>query len=137
MFDSVHILRHPGYNLGHWGLPHREIEARDGDILVDGLPLAFVHFSGLDLENLDRISQHQDRFSLDDFPPLRRVFEDYRDRVRAAGYAETREWPYAFGRFDNGVPIPDVVRRLYWELGNAVAQFADPFETAPSRSFWN
>src|SRR5437667_90305 len=100
----------------------------DGDaVLVDGQPLYFFHFSGLDLDDLDRLSGHQDRFTLDDIPALRPLFEQYRERVLAACHRETSAWPYAFGEFDNGFRIPPAARRLYRNLGDRVDRFGDPF----------
>ena len=36
LFDGVHILRHAGYNVGHWGLTHRRVEAHEGGMRVNG-----------------------------------------------------------------------------------------------------
>jgi glycosyltransferase involved in cell wall biosynthesis len=136
LFDGVHVVRQPGYNVGHWSLSYRTI-GLDGDaVLVDGQPLCFFHFSGLDLDDLDRLSRHQNRFTLDEVPALRPLFERYRERVLAAGYRETSGWPYAFSEFDNGVRIPRAVQRLYWSLGDRVDHFGDPFATEHPGSFW-
>jgi glycosyltransferase involved in cell wall biosynthesis len=136
MFDGVQVVRHPGYNVGHWSLSHRAVTRSNGDVLVEGQPLYFFHFSGLELDSLERLSKHQDRFTLDDVPALGPLFEEYRERVLKAGYLETREWPYAFGHFSNGVTIPPEVRRLYWGLGDRVERFGDPFDTEHPGSFW-
>lgn len=137
LFDGVHILRNPAYNVGHWGLTHRQVEAHEDGARVDGASLAFFHFSGLDVERPEAISQHQDRFSLADVPALKPVFEDYVTRVKAAGHAECQRWPYAYARFGNGVPIPQDARRLYWSLGGGVRRFGNPFDTRGDGSFWN
>jgi glycosyltransferase involved in cell wall biosynthesis len=135
-FDGVHVVRHPGYNVAYWNLAHRDVQLRDGGVLADGLPVGFFHFSGFDFDRPERLSRHQDRFSLDDLPHIRPLFEEYRRRLAAAGFATTRKWPYAFGRFDNGVAIPGVARDIYWELGEEVRRFGDPFRVGPPDSFW-
>jgi glycosyltransferase involved in cell wall biosynthesis len=135
-FDGVHVVRHPGYNVAYWNLAHRDVRVEAGRVLADGLPVGFFHFSGFDFDRIERLSRHQDRFSLEDLPHLRPLFEDYRQRLAEAGYEVTRKWPYAFGSFDNGVPIPPVVRTAYWEMGQAVSRFGDPFRTASPDSFW-
>ena len=137
MFDGVHILRHAGYNVGHWGLTHRRVEAHEGGMRVNGVPLAFFHFSGLDVEKPEIISRHQDRFSLDEVPALKPLFEDYVARVKAAGYDECQLWPYAYARFGNGVLIPPEARRLYWSLGDGANRFGNPFKTRGTGSYWN
>lgn len=137
LFEGVHILREAAYNLGHWGLTHRRLEPYDGGVRVNGAPLAFFHFSGLDVDRPEAISNHQDRFALDDVPVLRPLFEDYVARVKAAGHAECQRWPYAWARFGNGVPIPPDARRLYWSLGEASRRFGDPFDTGGPGCFWH
>ncbi len=136
MFDGVHVLRHPGYNVAYWNLLHRRLEIDGDDIRANGQPLHFFHFSGVDPERLDTVSKHQDRWSLDELPEIRPLFEEYRDRLMAAGYEETRRWPYGFRCFDNGLAIPPLVRRMYLRLGDGVAQFGDPFATGHRGSFW-
>ncbi|MCC2596133.1 hypothetical protein LKR43_07255 [Pusillimonas sp. MFBS29] len=50
-FPTLHVLRHPGYNMATWNLYYRTLSrAADGTINVNGnLPLRFFHFSGFDL----------------------------------------------------------------------------------------
>jgi glycosyltransferase involved in cell wall biosynthesis len=136
LFEGVHVLRNAAYNLGHWGLLHRRLEAREQGLHVNGVPLAFFHFSGLNPKSPEAISGHQDRFTLDEVPALRPLFEDYVARVRAAGYDQCQEWPYAFARFSNGVRIPADARRLFWSLGDGARRFGDPFQTRGTGSFW-
>jgi glycosyltransferase involved in cell wall biosynthesis len=73
---------------------------------------------------------------LADLPGARPLFDEYRRRLLAAGYEETSGWPYAFGRFDNGVGVHPLVRGMYLRLGDGVAQFGDPFATGHRGSFW-
>ena len=137
VFGGAHVVRDPGYNVAYWNLTHRRCETIGGEIFFNGRPLHFFHFSGVDVDRLDRVSRHQNRYTLDDLPHLRPLFEAYRDRLLAAGYRETSQWPYAFGQFDNGVPIPDAARRAYWNLRDENRRFGDPFATRGSGSFWH
>jgi glycosyltransferase involved in cell wall biosynthesis len=122
--------------VAYWNLATRRISL-DGDRpTVNGEPLIFFHFSGIEADNLQRVSKHQDRFTLSGVGEARALFKDYRERLLAAGNRETRSWPYAFGSFDNGVAIPDVARRLYHSLGSWRDRFGNPFCTAESGSFF-
>jgi hypothetical protein len=48
-FDSVRILRSPQYNVCTWNLTHRTVNGSFArGFTVNGLPLVFYHFSGLD-----------------------------------------------------------------------------------------
>src|SRR5262249_6261962 len=59
------------------------------------------------------------------------------DGLAAHGHATVRKWPYTWARFDNGVAIPDFVRRLYHGLGPSARAFGDPFRTGTRRSFFS
>jgi glycosyltransferase involved in cell wall biosynthesis len=138
LFAGVHVLTSPGYNVAYWNLHGRRVSfersagepsaaAPEEAPTVNGEPLTFFHFSGVDPAELGRVSKHQNRFTLGSVGEARRLYADYRERLLAAGYAATRDWPYAFGRFADGVPIPDVARSLYFSLGPGRRRFGDPF----------
>ena len=81
-YPDVGIIHHPGYNVAYWNLHCRHVDMDrmvegDDDIRVNGEPLAFFHFSGLQPELPEVVSRHQDRFTLDDLGDLRRLFERY------------------------------------------------------------
>ena len=140
-YPDVGIIHHPGYNVAYWNLHCRHVDMDrmvegDDDIRVNGEPLAFFHFSGLQPDLPEVVSRHQDRFTLDDLGDLRRLFERYIALLRDAGLAETRAWPYAFECFDNGVAIPALARAHYQSLGQGTRQFGDPFTTDGEGSYW-
>ncbi|MFN8530786.1 MAG: class I SAM-dependent methyltransferase [Anaerolineae bacterium] len=112
LFDSVYVLRDPGYNVAYWNIQGRDL-SRDpeGHYLVNGHPLVFFHFSGFSVDNPNIVSKHQNRFVLDQLNGhYQACFEEYRLRLLANEYAATRRWDYAYGHFSDGVPVPDVLR---------------------------
>lgn len=125
MFPGVKILSHPGCNMAYWNLHERRL---DGTTVNGRDPLVFFHFSGLDLTDIQGISKHQSRYTLEGRPDLREVFERYRDEVLAAGDAGFRGLPYRYGRFDNGDAIGLPARRLYYAVE---ADYPRPFSTGP------
>ena len=136
-FDGVYILKHPGYNVAYWNLHGRSIEFKNGDVLVNGEPCYFFHFSGMNPEKLGPISKHQNRFTMTNVGQAARLFEEYRDLVFSNGYQETKDWPYAFACFDNDVKIPDIARLMYHALTNERKRFGNPFYTNSRQSFLN
>jgi glycosyltransferase involved in cell wall biosynthesis/tetratricopeptide (TPR) repeat protein len=136
-FDGVYILRHPGYNVAYWNLHGRSIEFKNGDVLVNGEPCYFFHFSGMNPEKLGPISKHQNRFTMTNVGQAARLFEEYRDLVFSNGYKQTKDWPYAFACFDNDVKIPDIARLMYHALTNERKRFGNPFSTNSGQSFFN
>jgi glycosyltransferase involved in cell wall biosynthesis len=136
LFPGVEVVKDPGYNVAYWNLPHRHLQGHEEDLSVNGQPLYFFHFSGVDLTRLDGVSRHQNRLSLKGRPDVRPLFKSYRRRQIRAGWRKTSNWPYAYASFDNDEGIPTVARRLYHRMGADVARFGNPFETAGADSFW-
>ena len=115
MYAGVRVERDPGWNVAYWNLNHRHVEENNGGFRVNGNSLLFFHFSGF-APGAKLLSKHQDRYTLDALPPaVRTLANDYAADLRRAGDEECRRIPYAFGRFANGEPIPDLVRRCYRE----------------------
>jgi len=121
LFSSVYIHRDPGCNLAYWNLNHRHIEYKDGEYTVNGVPLKFLHFSGFSPDRMDVLSKHQNRFTFQDLPNVKPLFEAYRDCLLAHGYATAKQWPYTYNHHSaSGVRIPDIARTLWedWESHN-------------------
>jgi glycosyltransferase involved in cell wall biosynthesis len=66
----------------------------------------------------------------------RPLLEEYKGRLFTHGHASSRQWPYTWSRFDNGVPITNLIRRCYFRLAGSAAAFGDPFVTAGEDSFF-
>jgi glycosyltransferase involved in cell wall biosynthesis len=141
MFEGVSIVRDPGCNVAYWNLGQRVISRSEDGYEVAGSPLAFFHFSGYDPGRPDRLSRHQNRFRVEDLPEAtQQLLQSYRRELIEAGYDTCQKWPYAFGSFRNGVPIPDVGRPIQHEAPELVAAIEDPFSDAGFKAFvdvWN
>jgi len=137
LFDGVHVLRAPGYNIAYWNLNSRSLEINDSKILVNGEQAFFFHFSGFNPENIKPLSKYQDRFTIDKVGQVKSIFKRYKDLLLAHGYAEIKNWPYVFASFDNGAKIHDLARRMYLRLGNEARRFGNPFSTNARHSFYN
>jgi hypothetical protein len=83
-FDGVHILRHRGYNVAYWNLHERQLTRREDSWYINGTdPLQFFHFSGYAITDPDSISRYQNRFTFEDRPDVRPLFDYYAERMRA------------------------------------------------------
>jgi hypothetical protein len=136
LFEDVEIVRDLGYNVGHWSLPDHVIEASREGVLVDGAPCRLFRFSGYVPEEPGQVTRYSRRLGMGDVGDAALLFERYRSALGEAGYEETRHWPYAYDRFDNGVALPELVRGIYRDLGEDVARFGDPFCTGSRGSFY-
>jgi hypothetical protein len=47
LFEGVHVVLHPGADVGPWNLGRHELRRRHGRVEVDGRPLLFFHFHGM------------------------------------------------------------------------------------------
>lgn len=128
LFPDVAILRHDGYNVAYWNLEQRTVVTERGTTTVNGQPLRFFHFSGLDPAQPDVVSKHG-MLPLAEVGDARKLIEDYGVAVRAAGYASFRKAPYAFGVFTDGTRLPDVARVAYRNsTALQAACGSDPFQ---------
>lgn len=130
MFDHVHVLRHPGYNVAYWNLAQRAVTEDEHGYLVNGAPLKFFHYSGVDPQNPQPVSKHQDRFTLSNVSPaVCTLLLTYCAKVIAHGQPRYAALPYGYASFNNGTPISAHARsqlRLSPQLRQAAA--GKPFD---------
>ncbi len=116
LLGDLRILRDDGYNVAYWNLAQRRVSrSAQGEWRVNDEPLVFYHFSGVNPADRRAVSKYQNRFSWADVPAVHPLFDGYIDELLAAGWNETRAWPYAFGTFREGAEIHRVIRQLYRE----------------------
>jgi glycosyltransferase involved in cell wall biosynthesis len=130
LFPDVTILRHPGYDLAYWNLAHRPVTTGpDGAVLADGRPIAFVHFSGVDIRNPGAFSIHQNRYDAEGIGGLRDLYGRYLALLSANGYDRFSRLPYAWARLRDGTPITAETRAIFrhrFDVGRP-DEVADPF----------
>ncbi|MCS7044383.1 MAG: hypothetical protein NZR01_16485 [Bryobacteraceae bacterium] len=131
------IVRDPGINVGHWNLPERRIEIRNGQILACGLPCRIFRFSGYDPARPGTVSRYRPDWQVADTGPAAEVFRRYQALLEQCGWRECAGLPYGWDLFDNGEPIPLPARRLHSALGEAAAQFGDPFAAGAPGSYYS
>jgi hypothetical protein len=131
-FEDVSILRDARCNVAYWNLPERYAEAGNGD----RAPYRFFHFSGFDPEQPRTVTRYSRRFDMGTIGPASALFERYAELLERSGYGETRTWPYSYDRFDNGVPIPPLARRIHLELETSANAFGNPFHTGAADSYF-
>ncbi|CAK9011921.1 unnamed protein product [Durusdinium trenchii] len=116
--DQYLILRDPRYNIAYWNLHYRgkHLHMVDDIVMYDSEPVVFMHFSGMsDLLNYDieGISQHQNRYKMNNFPKLRPIFQKYLALLKSENTMHWRHVPYGFTNFKDGSRVPDAARRVY------------------------
>lgn len=113
LFPGVHVLRHEGCNVAYWNLRQRTVTSSGDSWSVNGQPLRFFHFSGLDPALPEMVSRHDGRLRRDEVGAARQLLDAYAAAIDAAGPASIDSAPYAFAAFSDGSPIPDAARAAY------------------------
>jgi hypothetical protein len=135
LFDNYYIEKGVGYNAAYWNLHSRRLSSEGGGWTCNGGPLYFFHFSGYDPRQPDSLVTPKYmpadlcRHRLSERPDIRPLFSEYRDALFREGYEETRSWPYTFGHFKTGEPIPNELRVYYRSSPGAWGVYQNPFES--------
>jgi len=127
LFDGVHVLRDPGYNVASWNVAHRPVEiGPDGVIRAAGRPLRFFHFTKLGAVGRTMLERNAgDRLAVFE---LVKWYEAALARHAAAGVP--KGW-WAYGTYADGTPIPRAHRRAYRAQPELRRRFPDPFAAGP------
>ncbi|WP_162053122.1 glycosyltransferase family protein [Pontibacter pamirensis] len=81
-FENVLILKHLGHNVAYWNFHERELSYSDGKYQVNNqFALVFFHFSGYLFSIPEIVSKYQNRFTFEDRPDVKELFEDYHEKI--------------------------------------------------------
>jgi hypothetical protein len=123
LFDRVGILRSTRLNVAAWNWNHRSLsQSTDGDFLVNGEPLGFYHFTGIDSGN--------HALMLEKFPAQRAVVEALLSRYRESIAGQARQHhsdPWSFRSLASGEPVNVEWRRAYLSSPALQERFPDPW----------
>ena len=133
-FEGLKIVRDPGYNVCTWNLTHRRVEGNLHDgFTVNGGPLYFYHFSGLDGGSQKAML---DRYG-SEMPALYDLREWYLTECDRMGQRQFENIPWSYDFFDNGERVRPLHRKLYREREDLRKAFPNPFSTGNiNRSYY-
>jgi len=124
--SNVAILRDTTTNIAYWNLAQRHLDQTEQGWTVDGKPLGFFHFSGFNPKMPTILSKHTPLFR-DELPePLVAIMNHYAEQLISYGYGKIPSGAYAYGKFNSGAPVPDVVRRMFRDTH--LTWSGDPFD---------
>lgn len=86
--DNVLIEKNLGYNMAYWNLHERKIMKEENTWMVESTshlltPLIFFHFSGYQLSKPNVLSKYQNRFTFEQRPDVKPLFDDYAKQLSA------------------------------------------------------
>jgi lipopolysaccharide biosynthesis glycosyltransferase len=123
-FDGVKILRDAAYNVASWNVTQRHVSGSVPDeLLCDGRPLCFYHYSGMNSNTPHRIHRA--------FVPENRTLVElvhwYEAECDRLGEREFRGSPWHFAVYEDGMPITRQQRLFYRNAPEIQERFPDPF----------
>jgi hypothetical protein len=98
-FAGIYVEKNPGYNMAYWNLFERRLSRPAGNYLVnEQYELVFFHFSSYNPEKPEAITKRGKAMvvSFLERPELQPIYDDYRRRLLANGYAAVKSLPYSF-----------------------------------------
>ena len=126
LFDRVHIERDPGYNVASWNISRRRVRiSAAGDILVNGSPLKFYHFTKIGGAG-DVMTE---RYSGDNFE-ITEIWSWYKRQVSGSVFPSIPKSYWSYGTFSNGTPITQAARIVYRTRFDTLGAQANPFDVA-------
>lgn len=131
-FERLLIEKDVGYNVAYWNLHTRRISCEDAQWKCNSGPLYFFHFSGYDPQSSsisNHIPEHMARHTFSNRHDLRKLFAQYKAQLFANDYRPTISWPYTFGYFKSGEPIPSDLRIHYRNVPAQWSRIGNPFES--------
>lgn len=118
--NETFITHHPGINPAIWNLHERFLKlGSNGEYQIsyngsdEFFPLLFFHFSGFDPFNPKILNRRHPKYSIDSFPSFKPLVEEYIEAEYRNYYNEFSKLEYSFNRFDDGVSILPIHRRLF------------------------
>lgn len=126
-FFDVAVLKHHGYDFATWSLLNSDLREVEGHYVVNGDPLRFIHFSGLDSGTIDKaIGWWLTENNRSTFVQL---YEAYKQLLVEHGQATLGSSPWSYANYADGRKISNDARVAYrnWELWERVPE---PFSSS-------
>jgi hypothetical protein len=125
-FQDVDFLIHPGANAGYWNLITRTITKQGDTYFVDAQPLLFVHFSGWNIAQPEKLSKHCPfEVNLDYWTEWTKHYEEL---LLKYGHQVCQQFPYTFSTFtDNRLITLEMRDAFYNQLAQSELNLESPF----------
>lgn len=110
-FFDVHVLKHHGYDFATWSLLGSDLRGSDGDYVVNGDPLRFIHFSGLDSGTIDKAIGWW--LTEDNSACFKGLYAEYLALLDLHGQQELGKFPWSYNTYLDGSAIARNTRLRY------------------------
>lgn len=130
--EGIAILKHKGYNISNWSFHEREISiTNEGKYVINyTFPLKLLHFSGINISKGEHPYTFLSNYSYGHI--YEKLINNYIQIVKNHGDEEYSKIEYGFNRFDNGIPIYKIHRRIFRIFIEKETFTEDPFKSCNS-----
>ncbi|MGE7020682.1 hypothetical protein [Solibacillus cecembensis] len=123
-FFDVEIFKHRGYNFAPWSLLDCGMTNDNGEILIKGDPLRFIHFSGY-----GRTAEKCMNDWLPEGPhPFKTLYAEYAELHDANNSDKVSKTKWAYDFYENGEKIEDILRVKYRKNHDIMFNTDNPFK---------
>lgn len=123
-FFDVEIFKHRGYDFAPWSLLDCGMTEEDGQILIKGDPLRFIHFSGY--------GRTAEKCMKDWLPagehPFKMLYQEYSILHEANNFDNVSKTKWAYDYYETGEKIEDNLRVLYRKNHDVMFNTTNPFK---------
>ena len=124
-FEGVFIEKNPGYNMAYWNLHERNLTESDGKYFVNGVPLIFFHYSGMDAKDPKNISRWIQRYDLDNRPDLVKIFTEYKSKIASFDNEYFKTFKCIYAKDKNIKPKKSLLKRILTSVTYRTFAFFD------------
>lgn len=110
-FFDCHILKHHGYDFATWSLLGSDLREVDGEYVVNGDRLRFIHFSGLDSGTIDKAIGWW--LTDDNRATFVALYTEYLALLEQHGQSVIGKTPWSYGTYAGGDKIANAARVVY------------------------
>ena len=128
----MHILKHHGYDFATWSLLGSDLRKSPGGEghTVNGDPLRFIHFSGLDSGMIDRAMGWW--LTNDNRADFEALYKQYLALLDSHGQATLGKTPWSYASYTSGEKISNEARVAY-RNPDLWKKFPTPFASSNAR----
>lgn len=112
-FFDAKILKHHGYDFATWSLLGSEMRQTPSGYVVNGDPLRFIHFSGLDSGMIDRAIGWW--LGDDNKAIFQALYDEYKAALARYGQDTLGRMPWSYANYASGAPVSKQARIAYRE----------------------
>lgn len=118
-FFDVSVLKHHGYDFATWSLLNSDLRQVGGGYQINGDPLRFIHFSGLDSGTIDKAIGWW--LAADNRDTFVELYKEYKQLLLKHGQEKLGKLPWTYANYADGRKISKEARVAYrnkalWEV---------------------